>query len=670
MLQFIKEQLLGMHFNVVRTRLPYVVILFLTLLLSCGGYREKKLLDEALRIAGSNRHELEKVLEHYSQDPEKLEAASFLIRNMPGHYSYADTTAVAHYSLAVDSILTAMDGMPKDAIRQAIDSCAMCFGMATQKKVHDISVITADFLIRNIDDAFLSWRQGSWAKHLSFDEFCEYLLPYKVMDLQPLDDWRQRLKTFHSENLKDLALCDVHREQAYSACRKYNQDLHDHLQPDHSFSVAYPPMKVETQAHIPFGTCDQYAVMASQAMWSQGIPIVRDFTPQWAFRSLGHSWNVLLSSDGRHIPFSGICTNPGDPHKLEEKMAKVYRHTYAVNPELLKLNKSKEFVPQIFRNIFMKDVTTEYISHTDINVAVGGIGKKYAYLCLFGEGRWVPVAYGTLRGRNAKFADVGKNSLYVVAQYDDAGQQHVVSNPFIVQYDGSIRYIEADYDNPGNMLLTRKYPVLDYVYWWLKRLEGGEFQASNDPTFSNYHLIHKITDCRAIGHEVAVADSIPPYRYWRYYSEQKGNLCNMAEIMFFEKGRDTSLRGRIIGTEGSLWNDTTKVKEKVFDGDLLTIYESADPDFAWVGMDFGRPVKMSHLFYFGRGDGNCIEPGDTYELFLWKGTEWISLGKQVATEPTLTYRDVPSAGLYLLRDLTKGQDERIFTYDDGLQNWW
>lgn len=39
-------------------------------------------------LPGDNRGELEKVLEHYGQEPEKLEAARFLIRNMPHWYAY------------------------------------------------------------------------------------------------------------------------------------------------------------------------------------------------------------------------------------------------------------------------------------------------------------------------------------------------------------------------------------------------------------------------------------------------------------------------------------------------------------------------------------------------------------------------------------------------------
>ncbi|MGB4340337.1 MAG: hypothetical protein WBJ59_00125 [Dysgonamonadaceae bacterium] len=40
--------------------------------------------------ASSNRHEPERVIKHYSKDPEdslKLKAAEFLILNMPGKYS-------------------------------------------------------------------------------------------------------------------------------------------------------------------------------------------------------------------------------------------------------------------------------------------------------------------------------------------------------------------------------------------------------------------------------------------------------------------------------------------------------------------------------------------------------------------------------------------------------
>ncbi len=111
-------------------------------------------------------------------------------------------------------------------------------------------------------------------------------------------------------------------------------------------------------------------------------------------------------------------------------------------------------------------------------------------------------------------------------------------------------------------------------------------------------------------------------------------------------------------------------KEKVFDGDILTAFDAPIDHGAWVGMDFSKPISIERICYTGRGDGNSIEAGDTYELFYWYNGEWASLGRQTATGINLVYNDVPKGALYLLRDLTKGQDERPFTYENGRQVWW
>ena len=56
---------------------------------SCGNEESYSPdIAKALDRAARNRKELVEVLEHYENEPEKLEAARFLIRNMHGHYSY------------------------------------------------------------------------------------------------------------------------------------------------------------------------------------------------------------------------------------------------------------------------------------------------------------------------------------------------------------------------------------------------------------------------------------------------------------------------------------------------------------------------------------------------------------------------------------------------------
>ena len=65
-----------------------LLLIFVVLLNSCSKYPAD--VKHALKLAGDNRIELEKVLEHYSQhqsDSLKYKAACFLIANMPEKYS-------------------------------------------------------------------------------------------------------------------------------------------------------------------------------------------------------------------------------------------------------------------------------------------------------------------------------------------------------------------------------------------------------------------------------------------------------------------------------------------------------------------------------------------------------------------------------------------------------
>ena len=66
-----------------------IILLCLVTAYSCSNYSSR--LKAVLDYSGTNRAELEKVLDHYSQDPAdslKLKASIFLIENMPGHYTF------------------------------------------------------------------------------------------------------------------------------------------------------------------------------------------------------------------------------------------------------------------------------------------------------------------------------------------------------------------------------------------------------------------------------------------------------------------------------------------------------------------------------------------------------------------------------------------------------
>ena len=82
-------------------------------------------------------------------------------------------------------------------------------------------------------------------------------------------------------------------------------------------------------------------------------------------------------------------------------------------------------------------------------------------------------------------------------------------------------------------------------------------------------------------------------------------------------------------------------------------------------------MKISYFRYLPRNDDNFIKEGELYELFYWDNNQWNSLGKQTGTSKQyLEYTNAPLNSLFWLRNLTKGKEERIFTYENGEQVWW
>ena len=143
----------------------------------------------------------------------------------------------------------------------------------------------------------------------------------------------------------------------------------------------------------------------------------------------------------------------------------------------------------------------------------------------------------------------------------------------------------------------------------------------------------------------------------------------MAELYFYQPGNEKPSYGEIIGTYGAYNDHPDLTKEAVFDDDPLTFFDAPTPCDAWVGMDLGRPVRIEHISYTPRGDGNDITPGDTHELLYWHNHKWVSLGQWVANDIVLVYENVPANTIYWIRNHSRGKDERIFIYKNDKQRF-
>lgn len=552
---------------------------FLSCFSSCQRYDSQ--LEEALILAKENRGELEKALAFYEKDSLKLEAAKFLIKNMPGHYSYREVDSVEKYYDAVDSVLKYVQSS-REEIRDTLEKVSQHFAM-NYYTIPDVEIIRSDFLIANIEKAFSQWKEGEWATHVSFQDFCEYLLPYKAVELQPFDSWRDSAGIKYSKGLDELQYCEAYRGSAVWATHRVNNQLREDVHPYLLDYNMYPIHRLRTKTKLPFGVCEDYVEMATR-------------TP------------------------------------------------------------------------FIKDVTAEYMATCDVDIKIDSEHSKYVYLAVFNNPSWIPIAFAKVKNHIAQFKKLGKNVLYLPVSYTEYGIQPV-GNPFILTSKGKVTTIIPNKKVLQSMTLYRKYPLFKHVQDIAYRILGAKFQAANKPTFEDSVSIYRIDKWGTRGEEINIPPLGNKYRYWRLFQPEWSH-CNVAEITFVERDSHLRNQGKVIGLPRSWNNDPNTYKEAAFDGDLLTFFDSALPAGGWVGMDFGHPVDIEKIIYTPRGDGNTIGIGDEYELFYWTDHHWASLGKQIATTIKLEYTEVPSGGLYFLRNLTRGKEERIFTYVDGEQVFW
>ena len=154
---------------------------------SCSSYPEE--VEKALSVLGNNRAELVRVLEHYrSNDRLKFKAACFLISNMPYHksgYNIELPKSYFTYFKMVDSMGTLIpDANHNDSLTKVLGQqyASLAFPHDKVNTLDDIQRFTAEFLIENIDDAFYEWQHSPLLKSISFDDFKEWILPYRTVD--------------------------------------------------------------------------------------------------------------------------------------------------------------------------------------------------------------------------------------------------------------------------------------------------------------------------------------------------------------------------------------------------------------------------------------------------------------------------------------------------------
>ena len=424
------------------------------------GCANRSLVADVLDSAGPNRSELEAVLNHYrtaDNNPQKLRAAEFLIVNMPAHYSYAGSEIYDYYDYAA-RILANKSLSPEQQRDSLLAITDQKYRDLPNHKVPDAQVIKADYLIKNIDTSYDGWVNNDWAKQITFDEYLEWLLPYKAIELQELDAWRDTLLAHFGQGLEHPVVNDVEYNTASGIADMLRSDAYHGLNRYGLYTRAgLPLLSAHLQVCQTYGDIPDYALTAALLMRSAGVPAILDETPVGSRYTAATKWFVIMDDKGQEKTSEwDLSTNISSIFFPYERGPKVYRTTYAINPERWQYSQNAKY--QYPFELGRKDVTSKYFRTSNLSIPVNKevrktIKDKYVYIASAvrsEENPWQIVDFGVMKHGKATFHDMGREVLYQIQGFDGNGLIPI-TEPFILHKDQSIEYISADTLNSPNL---------------------------------------------------------------------------------------------------------------------------------------------------------------------------------------------------------------------------
>ena len=624
--------------------LHITTFLYLT---SCTSPIDRQL-EATLTFASSNRSELEKVLHHYKDEPQKQEAARFLLIHMKDrhHYRSAGIDSIRHYL----TVATRQEScLPFD-----VEKKWGAYNYRNETPIYDAQVLTACYLIENIDLAFEAWHYRKWGKHYSFEDFCHYLLPYWIGNEAP-DNWRRTFANRFRPVLDSLYQgTDVvvavdtlqhYLQRTYPFC--YNNDFQ------------YPNLGGEFLLEHAVGACREETDFMLYLLRTLGIPVASDryiYSPD-AF--LGHSWSVFKDTTGCFIPTELLRTGVSRSWTNNRRKGKVYREHTVPLPDSGSLFGDR-----------LTEVTTDYYPANA--VVIPHIKRKNrekeGLIGVFSMNGWIPIGKYRWQGERAVVENVEVGGL--VYQPLQMKGSHWIPNgyPFLTDEENNTTALIPDTIHTETVMLTRKHPLTKYWVDIMHDMDGVRIYGSNDRLFRNSTLLGEpVCDSLYRRKKYITPQSKETFRYIKV-CPPKGKRLNISELVAYE---DTS-QGKAVGchiihADTPLGSVSDYSADKALDGDNLSRFEAMNSDTDFV-VELERPVRIDQLLYVSRNDDNYVILGDTYELFYQDGENgWKSLGIQTATQEQLIYKDVPSGALLWLHNHTKGVEEQVFRWIGGKQ---
>lgn len=188
--------------------------------------------EQVLDTSGQNRDRLIEFLDSYKDNPEKRQAAQFLVANLP----------------------------PADRVS-----------------------LSAEMLKENLEFAFLARSSTGWGHDVSWTDFLHYVLPHRVSQEQAVN-WR---KEFYNELLPLVSECTSMEEAVlavnrwcyskigFKSTQRWDQN---------------PLMSINRG----WGRCEEAVILTVCALRTVGIPARQAMVPAWQHSNDNHTWTEVM----------------------------------------------------------------------------------------------------------------------------------------------------------------------------------------------------------------------------------------------------------------------------------------------------------------------------------------------------------------------------------------
>ena len=336
---------------------------------------------------------------------------------------------IAHYQTPADSLQR----------RAAAFLIENMDGLSTgESDTEDLGKVDAEYLIKNIDLAFKAASAQLKDGSLTFADFCEYVLPYRLENEQ-LTPWREQCINEFGALRDTFRLAE---DQNMAVCKHINIDFYRQFK----YSMKAQPARYlswEQLSKNKEGDCWAMTNLISYPLRALGMAVTTDFVPMWGNSNGGpHAWNLLVTSKHSWVKFMGCERYPAFPsdydplsiyHELR-RSAKVFRKTYSVNKETLPhLLSDADDIPYNLLFDRVIDVTDEYFPVSDINVELkNDLSNEMVYLATFSNGEWVPVSWSKPEKSRCLFKKMAKGVVYLPCTYASGKGITALDAPFYI----------------------------------------------------------------------------------------------------------------------------------------------------------------------------------------------------------------------------------------------